>query len=105
MPRKRVTVWVGISWVKAVRKAIWRGVVPEMGMSVHLSLPVRIKNVYRETKVRMLLSIAVISRNFANSLLVHARSRYLPPWKSVRPDRANVKTLFSTKVVVRRVHG
>lgn len=28
MPLKRVTVWVGTSWEKAIRKEIWRGMVP-----------------------------------------------------------------------------
>jgi len=28
MPRKRVTVCAGTSWEKAIRKEIWRGMVP-----------------------------------------------------------------------------
>lgn len=44
-------------------------------------------------------------KNFANSTDVQARSKYLPPYNKVAPVMASVKTLFSTKVVVRKVHG
>jgi hypothetical protein len=47
----------------------------------------------------------VMARNFANSADDQARSKYLPPWYMVRPAIASVKMLFSTSVVVRKVHG
>src|SRR5687768_9634187 len=34
IPRKRVTVWAGTSWLKATRKEIWRGIVPAMGVNL-----------------------------------------------------------------------
>lgn len=43
--------------------------------------------------------------NLANSLLLHALSRYRPPKNRVRPVTINPKTFCSTNVAVAKVQG
>lgn len=72
---------------------------------VQVSLRVNVKNMIMTQKQSALGTSDVTRRNLANSLEDHARSRYLPPWYKVRAAMVRVKMLFSTSVVVTKVHG
>ena len=98
MPLKRVTVCAGTSWEKATRKDIWSAIVPLMVVKlgvgqlcfpgestlqtyVQLSFPegsIANRNTKAPKQAKLGIS-ALITRNFANSWDVQARSRYLPP--------------------------
>lgn len=56
-------------------------------------------------KQRILGIMPTKRMNFANSLLLHALSRYRPPKKSVSPVTINPKTFCSTNVAVANVQG
>ena len=46
-----------------------------MNTHAHITFPVNAKREYKVAKVKILLSMATMRTNFANSLLVQARSR------------------------------
>lgn len=105
MPRNKVTVWAGTSWLKATRKDIWSGMVPLIVVNVQSSFRVRVNMEIRSRKHKKLGISDVTTRNLANSLEDQALSRYLPPLKSVMPAMTRLVRFSSTRVVVRKVHG
>lgn len=75
IPRKRVTVCAGTSWLKATRNAICTGMVPAMTVKVQLSLRESVKKSTITQSVRKFGTSDTMATNFANSADDQALSR------------------------------
>ena len=64
-------------WGKSgkIRQQLKRSGCSKVVTHVHITFPVKMKSEYNVARVNMLLSMAMMRTNLANSLLVHARSR------------------------------